>query len=658
DRISHRLSTEFASAAKPVDLSLMWGALTADVVMDLMFARPKGFADARATLVRAPGARSSRLLVEVTPGKPVAVQPEIFQMTTSDLRGRLLVDAQFEPVPEPTADSELPLPDAPGTEPEAKSVEWNTSVRALPLVGSWGEGVPVALVGELSASDTGKRLRLFGAGIDASNRRLLGSLSAAIAEQRGAGGSAKIDLNALTLDGRVDFQADLGLGPENTEALKPGTRGSFDLYLRGADLLSAEGFELAGLKGRVRFDLDRGELQGERLVAELGRTPVELLDAVISRDTEGGFALEAKLEAQSLPLDREHLSLFLDEETLAALIDELEGRGRIDVHGGRLSVKSLSGGTNRVTFSGPITLSDLFVRLGVPLSIQSAEGRIDELVFEGGRVRGYGRLRDLYGRFADRELDRADVLITYVQPRFSIEELSGSFIDEEGQVFPLGGTPPGEDPRPGDRPGSAFSMDLEPPFPFQVAIGLRNVDVAGFTKGLFSSNVANEGRMDGELRLAGNLEELLEIRGSGYARLFDGRLWSVPVVRSVFTLLALDDTAVFDQMSTKFEIQDGVIQMTEVRARSPILRLVGSGSLDLDGSLRHDLEVNYSLIDNLGPITQLLYAIQNSLLRISIRGDMSRPKVSLRGILSGLFGFDSDGRELPLPPFTPLPKRF
>lgn len=46
NRISHRLSTEFAGTDAPVDLNCMWGALTADVVMDMMFARPGNYAEA------------------------------------------------------------------------------------------------------------------------------------------------------------------------------------------------------------------------------------------------------------------------------------------------------------------------------------------------------------------------------------------------------------------------------------------------------------------------------------------------------------------------------------------------------------------------------------------------------------------------------------
>lgn len=41
--ISHRLTTEYAGQNKPLDVANMWGCYTADVIMDIVFARPKHF---------------------------------------------------------------------------------------------------------------------------------------------------------------------------------------------------------------------------------------------------------------------------------------------------------------------------------------------------------------------------------------------------------------------------------------------------------------------------------------------------------------------------------------------------------------------------------------------------------------------------------------
>ena len=41
--ISQRLTTEYAGQNKPLDMGNMWGCFTADVIMDIVFARPKNF---------------------------------------------------------------------------------------------------------------------------------------------------------------------------------------------------------------------------------------------------------------------------------------------------------------------------------------------------------------------------------------------------------------------------------------------------------------------------------------------------------------------------------------------------------------------------------------------------------------------------------------
>jgi cytochrome P450 len=45
DRISHRLVTEYAGTSKVVDLVQMWGAMTSDVISEIVFARPKGYVE-------------------------------------------------------------------------------------------------------------------------------------------------------------------------------------------------------------------------------------------------------------------------------------------------------------------------------------------------------------------------------------------------------------------------------------------------------------------------------------------------------------------------------------------------------------------------------------------------------------------------------------
>ena len=66
--------------------------------------------------------------------------------------------------------------------------------------------------------------------------------------------------------------------------------------------------------------------------------------------------------------------------------------------------------------------------------------------------------------------------------------------------------------------------------------------------------------------------------------------------------------------------------------------------------------MRYSLVDKLGLLNQLIYSLQDELIRVSIGGDMERPVVRARGLLSGLFADPGEGPRLPLPALSPLPR--
>jgi hypothetical protein len=109
--------------------------------------------------------------------------------------------------------------------------------------------------------------------------------------------------------------------------------------------------------------------------------------------------------------------------------------------------------------------------------------------------------------------------------------------------------------------------------------------------------------LSGELRLEGSLERVREIRGAdgARARCATARCGRIPVMQALFSQLGFDDTAVFERMRTRFQVRDGAFHMSDMQVYSPLLQLVGEGTLDMEGRLHHDLEVRYSLIDRLGP---------------------------------------------------------
>ena len=569
---------------------------------------------------------AQRQSIEVTPTQ-VEVSPANFKVRTQRLRGRVLVEVADTP---------------PDNEEGVR--ETRILTRLQPLVGDWSGNTKVAVVAEQD-SEGFARLRLMGSGLDVSNRVLAGAFREAFTPKGSDGG---VDLAALAIDGRVDFTGELSFSPMAAGERRLDTGSSYRIHLRDNDLETRTEVRmgLGGLRGTLE---QRGNLlYGDSITARLGSTPLKLRGAEFSIEEDGTYQFDTRLEARDLPLDREHMRHFLDGPTLEALVDGLGWRGRVDIDDARLRLSgSPSEPAGRVDFEGHAVTTDMFIDIGLPLSITQASVNIESLVLEGGHVRAWATLEDLDGHIADRKLEDARMTLTYIEPHLSVLDLDGRF--EKGRLRNLATE---------GSSGPAFSIDLEEPFTFGVAIRLVDVDVARLLRGLFESDFAGKGDLSAELRLVGSLDRITSIRGDGLVDLRESTLWSIPVMRNLFSQLGFDNTAVFDEMSSRFRIANGVVYMDEMAVESPLLDLVGQGTLDFDGRLHHDLAVHYGLIDQLGPLTRILYWIQNNLLSVSIRGDMSRPRVVLQGALSFIQRLKSDGRELPLPGFSPLSEHF
>jgi hypothetical protein len=616
-------------ALRGVDRQALEGVLPA-LRVALEPVAPAGKVDVRVQRSRAAGQPDGTFAAEVVP-REVQFAPQAFRVPTRNVRGRVLVEGTRLL---PRAGEERDVPAA--------------KVRLVPLVGEWPGEVSVGCTADVGAGATG-RMELFASGVDPLQRGVVGALQSAFAAPRS--GYPGLDLSALSVDGRVDVDGTLELGEGG---VRRSSDGRFRVHLRDNAFRVTPpsgpepqtGFGLESLRGSL---VQRGEvLRGEMVRARLGRTPLLLTEARFELLEEGGYRLEAQPEVRALPLDREHLRYFLDPATVDALVDELGFTGRLDIDDARLVLAGDRDGAGSVRLEGRVRPRALRVDLGLPVDVDAAEVRVESLVLEAGQVRAWASVDELYGSLAGRRLAGARLQLTYVEPRLSIFDLEGTL--EGGRLSDLGEGASGA--------GPAFSIDLQEPFRFDLGLRLREVRVENLLRGLFESEFASRGSLSGELRLEGSLDAVRRIRGDGALRLRDTTLWSIPVMQALFSQLGFDDTAVFERMRTRFRVHDGVFHMSDMQVYSPLLQLVGAGTLDMEGRLHHDLEVRYSLVDRLGPFTRLVYWVQNNLLRLAVRGDMARPRIELQGILSVFQGRPAAVRDLPLPALAPLPARF
>lgn len=575
------------------------------------------------------------------------LEPAQFTVKTRDVRGSLRVEARLPPDP-------LRGPGArrdPGKAPEPLPADSlpEPEVKALARIqGNWRQpGPPVPLAAYLE-QDPGRpaQLRALGAGLDIANEGLVGALIDAAREagRDRVGASDPIDTDAIDVDGRVDFGALLEL-PEAPGL--PLERADFEVEARLERLAIGGNQLLRDVSASFRYVEESSAWVGDRVDALLGATPVTL-EGVEWRPVEGGSVLRTTLSAEGLPVDAEHLGFFLDEATKRIMLEDLGARGQFDLVGAELTLTRTDDGRSSVELDGQIRIEDAFVDLGVPVELSSVESFDVRLVHGGRGLRARADVSGVFGAIAGRRLENASMGLTYVEPRLVIEGLEGGF--EGGRLEAIG--------RSASTAANLFEIDLADPFPFALNAAMRDVDVGEFLRGVFDSDFANRGRMDLDMRLAGNLEELTALEGRGQITIDESALWAIPVFQALSASLGIDTTVLFRRMRCDYTIEDGALVMERMRVNSDLLSLVGQGSITFEGDVTSDLEVRYGLVDRLGPLTRLVYWIQNSLLRVSIRGTMERPTVVLRGLVSGLFSPSEERDRLPLPGFSKRPRRF
>ena len=460
-------------------------------------------------------------------------------------------------------------------------------------------------------------------------------------------GAAPAELAKLEHAGTLDFSAHLTLplhtGPSGTPSPPPTLQLDVSAHLRRIGPPDAPILE--AVEGGGEFDGNNWTF--ESLTAELAGSPV-LLNEVILQPGSQGTWLEAQLSALSVPIDEAHLQHFLDAQTLDSLLGELGCSGEVQFDSTRLELTRQEDATIGMHLKGPVTLRDVSMRLGLPVVVHRAENIALDLYYESGRVRAAAKVRDLEGEVAGRKLSQANLQVTYLDPRLTIEALDGRFDGGRLRSIAL----------PGSARSGFFSLDLAEPYAFSLAGEMKDVDVSQLLRGVFNSDFANRGKINADIQLHGRLSELKGIQGAGRFRLTDSGLWAIPVFQVLFSQLGFESAAVFSRFDARFTVDQAKIDMDHIRLKSDLLSLVGRGTVDMQGNLSHNLEVNYSLLDRLGPITRVLYGIQSSLLRISVQGNLDRPVVSIKGLFSQFFTPTTEGEKLPLPAYSKRRRRF
>ncbi len=611
----------------------------------------EGGVEARAQVITLPKQGGHAWLQVGSSTQPLAANPAQIPSRFENIRGQASVAIGWTEAPEPHSNPGKTLETDPSeifAQAYAVEVGWWTNLSAdLPLHPST---VPTFLSAVSPAGST-THLELTGAGLDVGSPQVTAIIEALAGPEsptlvdEGTHSAVASGKAAPEAAGTLDYSATLLLAPSNEGGAPPAPQISVDWAAHLTRVGPEESPILSRVEGGGGFDGTRWT--SNRLVAQVGAVPVEVQELAFDPSSQTSW-LSARTTAQGLPIDERHLRHILDERTLTTLLGELNCKGTLDLDRAWIELTREPDASIGVHFDGPLTLHRGSIDLGLPVVVEQAEDIHLKLHYSGGRVRATARVEDLAGEVAGRKLSEASMQATYIDPRFTVEAFDGVF--EGGRLESI--------TREGSAPSGFFSLDFQEPYAFSLAGEMTNVDASQLLRGVFNSDFANQGKVHADIQLTGNLAQMEGIQGAGRLRLRDSGLWAIPVFQVLFSQLGFETAATFSHFDTRFSIAGGEIEMDHIRLKSDLLSLVGSGTVDLRGSIHHDLEVNYSLLDRLGPITRLIYKIQNSLLSVSIRGDLDRPVVMARGLFSQFFAPPETGQKLPLPAYSKRTRHF
>ncbi|MBM3989682.1 MAG: hypothetical protein FJ298_01600 [Planctomycetes bacterium] len=584
-----------------------------------------GHADARFRMAGS-GAYGGRRTwrAEVEPRADSEVQPDAFRVRVSDLRGRVLLEG------------ELALGETSGA-----AARQGAHGHVAPLVGRWVAGGTLAAMADIPPSGD-STIAIDAAALDLSHPALGGAL--AEARSSGVGGFAGPGLASLNVTGRVDFHGDFVLPQAAPRALES----LYRVHLRENDVRTAAELgrlDFTALVGTLEQS-GAGDLYGAELRAELAGTPLLLRDTRFGSRADR-FRFETSLEALELPIDREHLAPLFDEALVASLLDDLHWRGELDIRGARLELETGADGVGEAVLRGSIEPRAMAIDLGLPIEIDTALVTIEEFRFGPAGARLQASVSNLHGQVSDREIERGSLRLAYADGRLEVIGLTARL--ENGRVDSLPAAA-------GERP--FFAVELAEPYRFELAGALSDVELEGLLRGMFESDFASRGTLDARLELSGDLERVSGIHGSGKLEIDDSVLWSIPLVRDLLASLKVETGSVFERIESDLALSEGALRLRNLRIESPLLSLDGDGTLDLDGGLDFDLDVQYRMLDWLGVVNRVIYWVQSGLVRVAIRGDMARPRVEVGGALGRATDKRRGPRDLPLPPLAPLPARF
>jgi hypothetical protein len=383
------------------------------------------------------------------------------------------------------------------------------------------------------------------------------------------------------------------------------------------------------IKGTVTVTPGRVELSGIR--GELLRGRIRADGAIL---IPPGIppTLEATIEAHDLVFD--DASCAAIEGQAAQVVQRFTPRGKLGSEALQLKVFSPEDRPDEthLRLAGAVDLVDMDINLGADFT-REITGRltIDRFLVTRSGHELLAHTHDTSARVLGYRVNELSSTIEASEREVRVSNIRGKL---------YGGTI--------DTASTRFDMHVVPPVDYGASLRARGIRLEKLIQDQRGRAENISGAIDLEFSVfRGEGEGLDAMKGQGKLRIYDARLFEVPGLSRLTSVVPVSEPPVFTEAAADFVVENGGLRMDDLEIYSVPLGIKGAGFIDFGG------EMDFSLITRIAPdlpsipILDLpISFINRTLFGIRVQGPVENPLVRLDNLIFKGFRSEEQPRQL------------
>jgi hypothetical protein len=181
-------------------------------------------------------------------------------------------------------------------------------------------------------------------------------------------------------------------------------------------------------------------------------------------------------------------------------------------------------------------------------------------------------------------------------------------------------------------------VEFGPELPYRVDLTASKIDLEQFARETLGRSGQVKGMAGAKLELAGKGSDLKSLRGRGYVRIADAKLYDLPLVLDLLSALSgrLPKGSAFQEANADFTFEGERLQVGRLELLGDALSLRGAGDMRVDGS-ELNLEMYGLLLGRTLPllpplIDQIPSWLSKRLMLIRVTGNLEKAQTKIEPV--------------------------